>query len=229
MPFRRTGSRFGSIQKGVFLKIIERDFEDSTEEDLLARYVDGEPRALEALIQRREQWLYNVAKKTVRDKSLAEEALQEALISICKNAHTFRGDSQLSSWMYQIVTHACFDVLRKEKVRAHLSLDEFDNPDQIGEVSTFEGALLDQLLIQSALLQIEPQHKEVITLLDLEGRSVQEVGEILGIPAGTVKSRAARGRSALKEVLQEIVAEKGNQTQTSNVIPLGVKNARKQG
>jgi RNA polymerase sigma-70 factor (ECF subfamily) len=211
------------------LKIIERDFEDFSEEDLLARFIEGEPRALEALIQRREKWLYNVAKKTVRDKSLAEEALQEALISICKNAHTFRGDSQVSSWMYQIVTHACFDVLRKEKVRAHLSIDEFDSPDLIGGVSTFEGALLDQLLIHSALLQIEPQHKEVITLLDLEGRSVQEVGEMLGVPAGTVKSRAARGRLALKEVLQKIVSENWNQTERSNVIPLGVKNARKQG
>lgn len=211
------------------MKIIERDFEDFSEEDLLARFIEGEPRALEALIQRREKWLYNVAKKTVRDKSLAEEALQEALISICKNAHTFRGDSQVSSWMYQIVTHACFDVLRKEKVRAHLSIDELDSPDLIGGVSTFEAALLDQLLIHSALLQIEPQHKEVITLLDLEGRSVQEVGEMLGVPAGTVKSRAARGRLALKEVLQKIVSENWNQTETSNVIPLGVKNARKQG
>jgi len=211
------------------LIIFEQDFEDSTEEALLARYVGGEPRALEALIKRREKWLFNVAKKTVRDQSLAEEALQEALISICKNAHTFRGDSQVSSWMYQIVTHACFDVLRKEKVRSHLSLDELENPDQVTETSTFEGALLDRLLIHSALLQIEPQHKEVITLLDIEGRSVNEVGEILGIPTGTVKSRAARGRSALKEVLQELIAENGNQSETSNVIPLGVKNAKKHG
>jgi RNA polymerase sigma-70 factor (ECF subfamily) len=110
-----------------------------------------------------------------------------------------------------------------------LSLDELDNPDQVTEASTFEGALLDRLLIHSALLQIEPQHKEVINLLDIEGRSVQEVSEILGIPTGTVKSRAARGRSALKEVLQEFIAEIGNQNGTSNVIPLGVKNAKKQG
>ena len=229
MPLRRTGSRFGSIQKGDFLKTVERDFEDSTEEALLARYVGGEPGALEALIKRREKWLWNVAKKTVRDQSLAEEALQEALVSIWNNAHTFRGDSQVSSWMYQIVTRACIDILRKEKVRFHLSLDELENPDLVTEASTFEGALLDGLLIHSALLQIEPQHKEVITLLDLEGRSVQEVSEILGIPGGTVKSRAARGRSALKEILQEIVAEKGNQNVTSNVIPLGVKNAKKHG
>jgi len=229
MFFRRTGSRFGSIQKGDFLRIIELDFEHSTEEALLARFVAGEPRALEALIHRREKWLWNVAKRTVRDQSLAEEALQEALVSIWNNAHTFRGDSQVSSWMYQIVTRACIDVLRKEKVRSHLSLDELDNPDQVTEASTFEGALLDRLLIHSALLQIEPQHKEVINLLDIEGRSVQEVSEILGIPTGTVKSRAARGRSALKEVLQEFIAEKGNQNGTSNVIPLGVKNAKKQG
>jgi RNA polymerase sigma-70 factor (ECF subfamily) len=76
-------------------------------------------------------------------------------------------------------------------------------------------------------LEIEPEHKEVIILLDLEGLSVQEASQALGIPLGTVKSRAARGRESLKQALTKILSENGNQSMKPNVIPLGVKNGKK--
>jgi RNA polymerase sigma factor (sigma-70 family) len=85
---------------------------------------EGDKGALEALLVRREKWLWSVARKSIRDLSLAEEALQEALVLIWKNAHTFRGESQVSSWMYQIVSRACIDTLRKEQIRTHASLNE---------------------------------------------------------------------------------------------------------
>jgi RNA polymerase sigma-70 factor (ECF subfamily) len=203
------------------------DYLASSEEALLAMFLAGDPHALESLLQRREKWLWNVAKKTVRDVSLAEEALQEALLSIWKNAHTFRGDSQVSSWMYQIVTRSCIDVLRKEKIRTHASLDELGQADEIGGSSTFENALVDGLLVHSALLELEVAHREILILVELEGLTVQEAALRLNIPVGTVKSRAARGRDALKEKLTKILQENGNQTAISNVVPLGVKNGKK--
>lgn len=203
------------------------DYLASSEEALSAMFSAGDVHALESLLKRREKWLWNVAKKTVRDQSLAEEALQEALLSIWKNAHTFRGDSQVSSWMYQIVTRSCIDVLRKEKLRTHGSLNELEQFDDIGGSSAFENALVDGLLIHSALLELEPAHREILTLIELDGLSVQEASTCLGIPAGTVKSRAARGREALKGILIKILEETGNQGDISNVIPLGVKNGKK--
>jgi RNA polymerase sigma-70 factor (ECF subfamily) len=205
------------------LSIAQVDYLASSEEGLLGMFTAGDVNALEALLKRREKWLWNVAKKSIRDPSLAEEALQEALMSIWKNAHTFRGESQVSSWMYQIVSRSCIDVLRKEQVRAHGSLSELEQFDDIGGTSTFENALVDGLLIHSALLELEADHREVLTLIELEGYSVQEASVRLGIPAGTIKSRAARGREALKAKLTKILEEKGNQNVSSNVIPLGVK------
>ena len=187
----------------------------------------GDSKALESLLIRREKWLWNVAKKAIRNDSLAEEALQEALVLIWKNAHTFRGESQVSTWMYQIVSRACIDTLRKEQIRTHASLNELEQFDDIGGTSSFESALVDGLAVHAALLEIEADHREVITLLDLEGMSVQEVSQALGIPVGTVKSRAARGRESLKQVLTKILSENGNQKLNSNVIPLGVKNGKK--
>ncbi len=209
------------------MTIAELEFEALSEEALLALYVEGDARALEALLKRREKWLWNVAKKSIRDVSLAEEALQEALVSIWKNAHTFRGESQLSSWLYQIVSRTCIDVLRKEKLRAHSSLELVENLDSTGPKSTFEEALVDQLLVHSSLLSLEPDHRAIIELVDLQGRSVEEVSQILGIPLGTVKSRAARARDALKKVILKNIGQTGNQNELSNVIVVEVKNAKK--
>ncbi len=205
----------------------ELEFGTLSEEALLALYLEGHARALEALLKRREKWLWNVAKKSIRDISLAEEALQEALVSIWKNAPTFRGESQLSSWLYQIVSRTCIDVLRKEKLRTHSSLEQIENLDSSGPISTFEEALVDQLLIHSSLLALEPDHRAIIELIDLQGRSVDEASQILGIPVGTVKSRAARAREALKKVVLKNVGPTGNQNELSNVIPLEAKNAKK--
>lgn len=209
------------------MKLVLPEHESSTDEVLLAMFNDGDKRALEALLIRREKWLWNVARKSIRDVNLAEEALQEALVLIWKNAKTFRGESLVTSWMYQIVSRACIDTLRKEQIRAHSSLNELEQFDDIGGSSSFESALIDGLAVHAALLEIEPEHREVITLLDLEGLSVQEASQALGIPVGTVKSRAARGRESLKQVLRKILSENGNHTLNSNVIPLGVKNGKK--
>jgi RNA polymerase sigma-70 factor (ECF subfamily) len=187
----------------------------------------GDSKALESLLIRREKWLWNVAKKVIRDESLAEEALQEALVLIWKNAHTFRGESQVSTWMYQIVSRSCIDVLRKEQIRSHASLNELEQFDDIGGTSSFESALVDGLAVHAAMLEIEPAQRVVIQLIDLDGMSIQEASEALGIPVGTVKSRAARGRESLKIVLTKILSTNGNQSAISNVIPLEVKYGKK--
>ena len=209
------------------MKLVSSEYEASTEEALLAMFNDGDARALESLLIRREKWLWNVAKKVIRDESLAEEALQEALVLIWKNAHTFRGESQVSTWMYQIVSRSCIDVLRKEQIRSHASLNELEQFDDIGGTSSFENALVDGLAVHAAMLEIEPAQRDVIQLIDLDGMSVQEASQALGIPVGTVKSRAARGRESLKIVLTKILSTNGNQSAISNVIPLEVKNGKK--
>ena len=209
------------------MKPVLPEHESSTDEALMAMFNDGDKGALEALLIRREKWLWNVARKSIRDLSLAEDALQEALVLIWKHANTFRGESLVTSWMYQIVSRACIDTLRKEQIRTHTSLNELEQFEDIGGTSSFESALVDGLAVHAALLEIEPEHKEVITLLDLEGLSVQEASQALCIPMGTVKSRAARGRESLKQVLTKILSENGNQMLNSNVIPLEVKNGKK--
>ena len=209
------------------MSIASLEFEGLADIELIQLHNDGVEGALVSLLTRRETWLWNIAKKTIRDNSLAEEALQEALVLIWKNASSFRGESQVTSWMYQIVTRACIDLLRKERIRTHTSMSELENLESLRNSSTFEEALVDGLLVHGALLELPPDQSSIIKLLDLEGYDLKEVSEILGIPQGTVKSRASRGRAQLKEVILKIISENGNQIVSSNVIPLGVKNVRK--
>ena len=209
------------------MSIASLEFEGSADSELIQLHNDGVEGALVSLLTRRETWLWNIAKKTIRDNSLAEEALQEALVLIWRNAASFRGESRLTSWMYQIVTRSCIDVLRKEQLRVHSSLEEYEMADQISSGSLFEDAVLDGLLVHGALLELEPEHRQILKAIELDGLSVKEASDLLGLPLGTVKSRASRAREALKVVILNLIEEKGNQVAHSNVSSLEDKRARK--
>ncbi len=192
---------------------------------LIRAFHDGEASALNLLLKRRRAWLYNIAKRTVSDPQLAADGLQEALVQIWKGAKSFRGDSQVSTWMYQIVVRCCIDQVRKENVRRADALPD-DAENLIGSTTGFEAQLDDKLFIHNALSRLELAHREVLRLIWLKELSHEEVSETLGIPIGTVKSRASRAQSRLKEVIQEILFESGNQEPTLYVKESEVTNVR---
>ena len=201
-------------------ELIERD-----DLALIRAFQDGEIDALSLLLKRRRTWLYNIAKRTVSDPQVAEDGLQEALVQIWKGATDFRGDSQVTTWMYQIVTRCCIDVVRKENVRKAEAMQE-DSENLLGSTTGFEGKVVDTLFINGALAELEPAHREILELIWLKELSHEEASERLGIPIGTVKSRASRAQGRLKEVVQEILLENGNQMATSSVKESEVKNVR---
>ena len=193
--------------------------------NLLRAFQGGDVDALTLLLKRRQAWLYNVAKRAVTDPQIAEDGLQEALVQIWKGAKSFRGESQVSTWMYQIVVRCCIDVVRKEKVRAAEALPE-GYEESIASNVQFEGQVVDALLIHGALAELEPSHREVLELIWLKELSQEEVSARLGIPPGTVKSRSSRAQSRLKEVIQKIISENGNQGAPQYVKDAEVKNVR---
>ena len=110
--------------------------------------------------------------------------------------------------MHQVVVRACIDVLRKEKIRSHSSLPE-DAEQLIPSTVRFEDQLVDAMLIHGALQELEPNQGEILRLIWLKEMSYEEVAQQLNLPLGTVKSRASRAQSRLKEILQNILAENG--------------------
>lgn len=193
--------------------------------DLMHAYQAGDPASLSMLLKRREKWLFNVAKKTIQNPDLAADGLQEALIQIWRGAAEFRGESQVTTWMYQIVTRSCIDLLRKEKIRTFEAFMPEDFENRAG-TSDFELQLADKLLIHGALAELEPTTAACIEAVWLEDLSYEQASIRLGIPVGTVKSRVSRGQSRLKQIISEISREIGNQKEIPNVQRVEVKNVR---
>jgi RNA polymerase sigma-70 factor (ECF subfamily) len=175
-----------------------------TDEELMGMYQKGEAEALGHLLNRLRPKMDQVARSKILDRELANDALQEASITIFKKAKTFRGESKVFTWIYPIVVNACIDQLRKEKTRSSRNVDD-ESLEFIGDSnSDFSDKKSAELTVKAALNKLSKEHREAISLVEIEGFTVEEASEILAIPSGTVKSRCARGRQALAEILGEL-------------------------
>jgi RNA polymerase sigma-70 factor (ECF subfamily) len=177
-------------------------FEDLADEELMALYQDGNADALGFLLKRMRTKMDQVARTRILDRELANDALQEACIAIFKTAKNFRGDSKVFTWVYRLVVNACIDQLRKEKAKS--SLNTSDEALQTIAQPDFSDQSNSALVIRKALDQIPNDQREAVSLVWIEGYTVEEASEILEIPMGTVKSRCARGKSALAEILKDL-------------------------
>lgn len=177
--------------------------DEQTDEELLAAHLAGDPDAFAALVTRSSDRLWAVALRTCRDPDEAADAVQDALINAYRRAGTYRGTAKVSTWLHRIVVNACLDRMRANRVRRAFPLPESgddaavlaESRDPIDEHTT-------RMTVQAALAQLPIDQRVAITLVDLEGWSVDEAAEILECPPGTVKSRCHRGRSRLAVLLR---------------------------
>jgi RNA polymerase sigma-70 factor (ECF subfamily) len=137
----------------------------------------------------------------------ALDAAQEALLAIARKIHTFDGRSRFSTWCYRVATNAALDEARR-RARRPVAVEFLPEP-RAGSQS-IDDLVADQLDVDAALRHLSPDHRAAVALRDLVGLDYAEIGEVLGIPPGTVRSRIARGRAALADHLAE--RDAGNQT-----------------
>jgi RNA polymerase sigma-70 factor (ECF subfamily) len=149
----------------------------------------------------------------VRDNTIAEDAVQEAMTAVFRKAHTFRGESKVSTWMYMIVQNACIDLLRKESVRPQLSESDEST---IVESATFADQSDTKIVMAQALATLPDDQRIALTMTIMEGYSIDEVAQIAGVAPGTIKSRCSRGKEALATYLAG--RDLGNQNVRLSVI-----------
>jgi RNA polymerase sigma-70 factor (ECF subfamily) len=180
--------------------------ETRSDEELLEAFNMGEAEALQILLLRRRDWLWSIAIRNIRDRGLAEDALQEALTNIYRKAHTFKAKSQVTTWMYPIVRNACIDLLRKEKRHSFLKVvDEGFEPESLNLVeptTEFAEESENKILISKCLAQLPVEQRSALMLTVVEGFSIEEAARIEHVAQGTIKSRANRGRIALEEIVR---------------------------
>jgi len=186
-------------------------YEGLTEEELMKLYQDGDLDALGAMAILLLPKLAAIARGRFSDKNLADEALQEFWIKIINKADSFKHDSKVLTWAYQIVNNTYLDLIRRESKRSYL-YDDISNLDESeAKKSSFAEQSTNEITIKTALLKIPKDQAEAVALVWLDGYSIEDSAKILGIPANTVKSRISRGKAALAVQLSELDPKVGNQ------------------
>ena len=184
----------------------------------IAQAKRGDPEAFEFLVRTYETSVYRLALRMCGNAHDAEEVAQEAFVAAWKGLPSFRGESKFSSWLYQLTTNAAIDFLRREKRhRAATPIEDEpepvspDTPQQALEESEVRYAL------QQALDTLTPEHREIFLLRQMRQLSYEEIGRLLGLEPGTVKSRLSRAKKQLRQIL----TQKGNLFAPSSVIDRG--------
>ncbi len=186
---------------------------EPTDAQLLAAHVAGDDHAFNTLMERHADRLWSIAIRVMSRPEDAADALQDAMISAFRRASDFRGDAAVTTWLHRIVLNACFDRLRRIKVRAADPLPEDTDRSLLFASSTRDdpeaAAIRSDLAeeVSAALQLIGADQRAALVLIDLEGYSMDQAARILGCAPGTVKSRCSRGRARLAALLQHLNQE----------------------
>ncbi|GLZ81137.1 RNA polymerase sigma factor SigM [Actinorhabdospora filicis] len=173
--------------------------EEPSDAELLRRHLIGDREAFGELFRRHRERLWAVSLRTLGHPEDAADALQEAMISAYRGAAKFRGDSAVTTWLHRIVVNACLDRVRRNKVRATVPLPE-GGPEPVAPDGD-PAHVATTLAVEQALSALPFDQRAALVLVDMMGYPVGETSSILGVPEGTVKSRCARGRTRLAEML----------------------------
>lgn len=179
---------------------------------LIRRVQAGETEAFEDLVRAHEKTVYNLALRMTGNLQDAEDMAQEAFLKAYRSLEEFRGESKFSVWLYRIVSNVCLDHLRRQSRRPSVSLTvEDDGGEQpqwdVPDESLSPERLLEQKLtreaVQKGLARLPEEQRQILLLREIKGLRYEEIGGILDLEPGTVKSRIFRARKRLCAFLLE--------------------------
>ncbi len=187
----------------------KQSFNKSSDDQLIARARRGDERAFIELVRKYDETVYKFAFKLCRDKTNAEETMQDTFISMHRGLKSFNGRSKLSTWLYRIVSNHCLMKHRRRNVDA--IMESYDEPVfAAGDEKTprWNETPADILikrefrkLLDKAILDLPMEYRIVFVLRDLEDRSTAETATIVGLSQEAVKSRLRRARGFLRDKL----------------------------
>lgn len=183
------------------------------EDKIIKGLKKGETSSFEKFVEYYQKDIYNLALRYLNNEQDALDVTQEVLLKVLRKIDTFNGKSKLSTWVYRITVNYCKDYIKKHQKFKGISLDkpvegldgeylsEIPSSDK-GPEQAYEEKLQNQELVMAINL-LDEEYKHIIILRYINELSYDEIGEILEIPDGTVKSRLNRGRKYLAKLLKE--------------------------
>ena len=178
-----------------------QDTQDTSDETLVAQIAQRDKRALQTLYSRHHVRIYRFALRFLNDEAAAEDTVSEVFIDVWRQAERFEGRSQVTTWLLAIARNKALSLLRRRSSEelddevAEFIEDPSDNP---------EAAMLKSQrasVLQDCLTQLSPAHREIVDLVYYHEKSVEEVAQIIAVPANTVKTRMFYARKRIGELM----------------------------
>lgn len=172
-----------------------------TEEELVERLIHHDEKAFEVLIDRYGGIVYTILYGYTTDKNTVDDIFQDIMIKIYQNIHSFRGESKLSVWIYQIALNTVRNVIKQKSGKTMVEIEEntvaTDNePDDAMQTSDTRE------LLDKAIAALPPAWQSVVQLYYFESFAYDEIAQITGYPIGTVKTYLFRAKEKLRTFLQ---------------------------
>jgi RNA polymerase sigma-70 factor, ECF subfamily len=188
---------------------------EPTEAELISAVLNGDCASFEPLVTKYQGRVFATARRYARRESEVEDIVQEVFIKAYQKLAGFRGEAPFEHWLMRLAVRTCYDFLRahqrnRETAFTELTEPETDwlekfviEPDGAGERAEAARELIDKILSR-----LSPPARLIITLLEIEERTVKEIAELTGWSATLVKVRAFRARAEMRRVLTSITKEK---------------------
>jgi RNA polymerase sigma-70 factor, ECF subfamily len=194
---------------------------DDPDSRLIDRLVARDERAFNELVRAYEGRIVRLVTRMIGNPEEAKDLAQDVFVQVFKAIGNFRGDSKFSTWIYRIAVNLSKNRVKYLKVRHTGEQDELDSVTEksLGDArpagaqglgrpdEEMAGKQVEQI-VQVAIQELEPSFRECLILRDVEELSYEEIEEITGVAAGTVKSRIHRARAQLREKVERRLGEK---------------------
>jgi len=187
---------------------------EPTDKDLIAEVLEGNTESFEPLVMKYQARVFALARRYARREDEVEDIVQTVFLKAYSKLSSYRGDAPFEHWLMRTATYTCYDFLRKHQRNrewnaSDLSDEENDWFENIGEESSAEIDREAALTLVNKLLDgLKPEDRHIITLLELESRTIKEIAELTGLSESNVKVKAHRAREKMRGSLGRLAPEK---------------------
>jgi RNA polymerase sigma-70 factor (ECF subfamily) len=188
---------------------------ERTEAELIAAVLNGDAASFEPLVQKHSPRVFATARRYARRESEVEDIAQEVWLKAFDKLKSFRGEAPFEHWLMRMTVRTCYDFLRGHQRNRESSFSDLSDPENdwlerfvTAPETASDNADAAKLLVQRILEKLSPSARLVITLLEIEDRSVKEISVLTGWSVPLVKVRAFRARAQMRKIVAKMAREK---------------------
>jgi RNA polymerase sigma-70 factor (ECF subfamily) len=188
---------------------------ERTEAELIAAVLAGDAASFEPLVQKYSPRVFATARRYARRESEVEDIAQEVWLKAFEKLNSFRAEAPFEHWLMRLTVRICYDFLRRHQRNRESAFSDLTEPENdwlerfaAQPESASENADAARLLVGRVLERLSPSARLVITLLEIEDRSVKEISKLTGWSVPLVKVRAFRARAEMRKILVKLPKDK---------------------